>query len=53
LAKNVAVQLRCEYVDLARELGIGVQLEFLCVEVMIGFGLLEGCLAVLADQHER
>ena len=42
----------CERVDLASDLGVGLQLQFLGLEVMVGLGLLESRLRVLADHHE-
>jgi hypothetical protein len=47
------VQFLCEDVDLAGQVGVGFKLEFLSFEVVVGFGLLEGSLPVLADHDER
>ena len=41
-----------EGVDGPRELGVGLQFLLLGHEVVVGLGLLEGCLAVLADHDE-
>ena len=38
---------------LAGQLGVGFELQFLSSIVVVGFGLLEGSLAVLADHDER
>ncbi len=38
--------------DLASEFGVGLQLQLLGFEVMVGPGLLESRLTVLADHHE-
>jgi hypothetical protein len=47
------MQFLCEDMDLAGQLGVGFELEFLSFKVVVGFGLLEGSLAVLADHDER
>jgi hypothetical protein len=47
------VQFCCQNMNLASQLGVGLQLELLCPEVMVRLGLLEGRLAILADHHER
>jgi hypothetical protein len=47
------VQLGRELVDLAGQLCVGLELQFLLVEVVIRLGLLERRLPVLADHHER
>jgi hypothetical protein len=46
------MQFLCEDVDLAGQLGVGLELQFLGFEVVVGFRLLKGRLAVLADHHE-
>jgi hypothetical protein len=38
---------------LAGQLGVGFELQFLRFMVVVGFSLLEGSLAVLADHDER
>jgi hypothetical protein len=43
------MQFRCEGLDLAGQLGVGFELQLLSFIVVVGFGLLEGGLAVLAD----
>ena len=50
---EVPVQFLCEDVDLAGQIGVGLKLEFLSFKVVVGFGLLEGGLPVLADHDER
>src|SRR5262245_30000039 len=50
---QAAVQLAGEPMDVARQVRIGFELEFLVVKVMIRLGLLERRLPVLADEHER
>jgi uncharacterized membrane protein YhfC len=47
------VQFGREPVDLAGQLRVGLELQFLFGEVMIRLGLLEGRLPVLADHDER
>jgi hypothetical protein len=47
------VQFGCEGVNLTGQVGVGLQLEFLRLEVVVGLGLLEGRLAILSDHHER
>jgi hypothetical protein len=47
------VQFLCEDVDLAGQVCVGLKLEFLSFKVVVGFGLLEGGLPVLADHDER
>ncbi len=47
------MQFLCEDMDLAGQLGVGFELEFLSFKVVVGFGLLEGRLAILADHDER
>jgi hypothetical protein len=42
------VQLGCEHVDLPGQLGVGLELQLLLVEVVIGLGLLERGLPGLA-----
>jgi len=39
-------------VDFPSQLGVGLELQFLCLEVVIGFRLLESGLPILADHHE-
>ena len=51
-ADDPSVQFLCEDVDLAGQLGVGFKLEFLSFKVVVGFGLLEGGLSVLADHDE-
>jgi hypothetical protein len=53
LADEVPVQFLCEDVDLAGQVGVGFELHFLSFIVLVGLGLLEGGLAVLADHDER
>src|ERR1700738_2705989 len=48
-----SVQFLCEHMNLASELVVRLQLQFLGLEVMVGPGLLESRLTVLADHHER
>ena len=50
---HAAVELRRQGVDLPGQLGVGLQLQLLLNEVVVGLGLLEGGLPVLADHHER
>ena len=45
------MQLEREPVDLAGQLGVGLELQFLFGEVVVGLGLLEGRLPVLAEVH--
>jgi hypothetical protein len=47
------VQLQCQVVDPLGELGVGLEQLLLRDEVVVGLGLLERRLAVLADHHER
>jgi hypothetical protein len=47
------MQFLCEDVDLAGQVGVGFELEFLSFKVVVGFGLLECGLPVLADHDER
>ena len=47
------MQFICEDLDLAGQLGVGFELQFLSFIVVVGLGLLEGGLAVLADHDER
>src|ERR1700689_3455000 len=47
-----SMQFLCEDVDLAGQVGVGFQLEFLSFRVVVGFGLLEGGLPGLADHAE-
>src|SRR5271154_2701867 len=51
-ADNAPVQFLGEDMDLAGQLGVGFELEFLSFKVVVGLGLLEGRLAVLADHDE-
>jgi hypothetical protein len=53
LADETSMQFFCEDLDLAGQVGVAFELQFLRYEVVVGFGLLEGGLAVLADHHER
>ena len=53
LADETAVQFLCEDLDLAGQVGVAFELQFLGYEVVVGFGLLELGLAVLADHDER
>jgi hypothetical protein len=53
LADEAAMQFLCEDLDLAGQLGVGFELQLLRYKVVIGFGLLEGGLAILADHDER
>jgi len=46
------VQFGGEPVDLAGQLGVGLELQFLCLEVVICLRLLERGLPILADHHE-
>jgi hypothetical protein len=46
------MQFLCEQVDLASQLSVGLQLQLLGFEVVVGPGLLESRLTVLADHHE-
>jgi hypothetical protein len=47
-----SVQFLCKHMDLASELGAGLQPQFLSLEVVVGLGLLESRLTVLADHHK-
>src|SRR6516162_3873393 len=49
---EASVQFLCQHVNLAREFGVRLQLQFLGMEVVVGLGLLESGLTVLADHHE-
>src|SRR6478609_10994464 len=49
---EASVQFGCEPVDFPSQLGVGLELEFLCLEVVIGLRLLERRLPILADHHE-
>src|SRR5262249_22658957 len=49
---DVVVDLGGELVDGPRDVGVRVELLLRRLEVVVGLGLLEGCLAVLADHHE-
>lgn len=42
------MQFLGEHVNLPGQLGVGLELQFLGLEVMVGFGLLKSCLTVLA-----
>jgi len=53
LADEAPVQFLCEDLDLASQIGVGFELQFLSSKVVVGFGLLEGGFAVLADHDER
>jgi hypothetical protein len=53
LTDEAPMQFLCEDMDLAGQLGVGFELEFLSYKVVVGFGLLEGRLAILADHDER
>src|SRR4051794_19431965 len=52
IVEQAAVQLGGEYVDLPGQLGVGLELHFLRVEVVVGLGLLERGLAVLPNRDE-
>src|SRR6185312_9587907 len=51
-ADHPPVQFFGEGMDLAGDVVVGLQLQFPGLEVVVGFGLLERRLAVLADRHE-
>src|ERR1700757_1724987 len=51
-SEEAPVQFLCEHVNLTSELGVGLQLQFLSLEVMVGLGLLESRLTILSDHHE-
>jgi hypothetical protein len=46
------VQFDCQPVDFPSELGVGLEFQFLLLEVMIGLSLLERRLSILADHDE-
>jgi hypothetical protein len=46
------VQFRGEDVDLAGQLGVGLQLELLSLEIVVRLGLLKSGLAILTDHNE-
>jgi hypothetical protein len=50
---EVPMQFLCEELDLAGQVGVGLELQFLGLIVVVCLGLLEGGLAVLADHDER
>src|SRR4051794_37481797 len=53
LVDDPTVQLRGQGVDGAGDFGVGLELELLLHEVMVGLGLLEVRLPVLPDHDER
>src|ERR1700752_1445956 len=50
--EHALVQFLCKAMDFAGQLGVGLQFQFRLLEVVIGFGLLEGGPPILADHHE-
>jgi hypothetical protein len=53
LTDHAPVQFLCEDMNLACQVGVGFELQFLSFKVVVSFGLLERRLAVLADHDER